>query len=95
MRRPHHPGKPPSRRLHHANLDPDHPADHDTILKAAACRAGIRPGGRALVIGTRVGDAEHVPPGYALALCVQCNAYVWVHADIVRNYQVVALCIDH
>lgn len=35
-----------------------------------------------LVLCARVGEARHVPPGYATADCVGCGLAVWIGPDV-------------
>ena len=84
-------GTPPSRRnrVHHVNLDPEQPQSLVEIAREAIEEAG---GGSVLAIGSRVGEVEHLPPGYLAAPCCECNLMVWVNADSIREFEVHAVC---
>ena len=83
MRRTNKLGKPPSRR-------PDPP----TSLAAAARQMTGVTEGCVLVVGSRVGTAEHVPPGYQPSPCMWCKQMVWVDGSMLLTFDVVAVCTD-
>lgn len=91
MRRPNDPGTPPSgrNRVNHVNLDPDHTRPLVEIAREAIEQAG---GGSVLAVGSRVGEIEHLPSGYLPTPCRECNLKVWVNADLIREFEVHAVC---
>jgi hypothetical protein len=69
--------KPPRRVLRRP------PATVDQAV-AVAARGQDPAGSSALVICTRVGDADFVPPRYGTADCSQCGAPCWLNPDVVE-----------
>jgi hypothetical protein len=55
-------------------------------MSAKTRRRGHPPGPRKpmVVICSRIGDVQHVPPGYSTADCVLCHAAVWIHPRILE-----------
>ncbi len=91
MRRIQKPGKPPSERR--ADFDRQPPRSLVKIAREAARRAGVDPANRKmLVVGTRVGKAEHLPPNYHPAPCSGCSKPVWVNGDFIMAFEVIPLC---
>ena len=77
-RRRGNPGIPPSQRTLSTDRDMN---DSDTS------------DGSILIVGSRVGTIEHLPPGYQLIPCYECGHQVWINGEFLRSRQkILTIC---